>query len=362
MASEESGHLVHGRYELLELAGDGGMARVYRAVTRGAAGFQRPVALKRVHDHLTGNTEFVRMFIEEARVCSEIDHGNVVQVHDFGVDAHGYFLVMEWVDGVHLGQYVHAYTDKGQLTPWRYVAAIMAQVLSGLAAAHERVDASDRVAPIIHRDVTPQNIMIGVSGVAKLTDFGLARAMDRARMTNPDVVKGKLSYLAPELVHGRPASVQSDLYAVGIVLWEALTGERLYWADTDAERIKKVREAAVPPLEQRRKGLPEALVGVVSRALRRDPEERFGSADEMGHALLRVLGVSPVSPRELGQSVIDARLAHGLPPRSQRPPPIPGPAAPEVLTSRMVVVEARGSTRERDAEARGPAREPHEEE
>lgn len=339
MSSDESGRLVHGRYELLELAGDGGMAQVYRAVTRGAAGFQRPVALKRVHDHLAGNTEFVRMFIEEARVCSELDHSNVVQVHDFGVDGSGYYLVMEWVDGVHLGQYVRSFTDKKQSTPWRQVAAIMAQVLSGLASAHERVDASGALAPIIHRDVTPQNIMISVSGVAKLTDFGLARAVDRARMTSPDVVKGKLSYLAPELARGKPANERSDLYAVGIVLWEALTGERLYWADTDAERIRKVREAEVPPIGSKRRDLPDALVAAVERALAPNPDERFASADEMGHALLRVLGTAPVSPRELGQAVMEARVANGLPARSMRPPPTPGPMT-DVLKSRMIVVKA----------------------
>lgn len=341
MGSDESGRLVHGRYELLELAGDGGMGQVYRAVTRGAAGFQRPVAIKRVHDHLAGNTEFVRMFIEEARVCSELDHGNVVQVHDFGVDGSGYYLVMEWVDGVHLGQYTQFFQSKQELVPWSYATAILAQVLQGLAAAHERVDAQGELSPIIHRDLTPHNILVSVSGVAKLTDFGLARAMDRARMTSPDVVKGKLSYLAPELAQGRPAGVRSDLYAAGIVLWETLTGERLYWADTDAERIRKVREAEVPALAERRKDLPQALIAAVERALCRDPEARFGSADEMSQALMRVLGDTPVSARELGQAVLDARVANGLPARSQRPPPIPGPVQmPDVLTSRTIVVKS----------------------
>ncbi len=333
------------------------MAQVYRAVTRGAAGFQRPVALKRVHDHLAGNTEFVRMFIEEARVCSQLDHANVVQVHDFGVDGSGYYLVMEWVDGVHLGQYVRSFTDKRLNTPFRHVVSIMAQVLSGLASAHERVDANGELAPIIHRDVTPHNIMISVSGVAKLTDFGLARAVDRARMTSPDVVKGKLSYLAPELACGKPASVRSDLYAVGIVLWEALTGERLYWADTDAERIRKVREAEVPSLRKKRPDLPADLYAVVDRALAPEPEGRFESAEEMGHALLRVLGTSPVSPRELGQTVIDARVAHGLPPRSLRPPPAPGPTNDVITMRTIVVVEAGRSARERNVEAGGSARE-----
>lgn len=341
MGSDESGRLVHGRYELLELAGDGGMAQVYRAVTRGAAGFQRPVAIKRVHDHLAGNTEFVRMFIEEARVGSELDHGNVVQVHDFGVDGSGYYLVMEWVDGVNLGQYAQHFQEKKQVMPWQHAASILAQILSGLAAAHDRVDASGVLSPIIHRDLTPQNIMIGVSGVAKLTDFGLARAMDRARMTSPDVVKGKLSYLAPELAQGRPAGVRSDLYSAGIVLWEALSGERLYWADTDAERIRKVREAEVPDLSRIRQDLPAALIAAVQRALCRDPDERFASADEMSRALLSVLGSQPVSARELGQAVIGARVAHGLPARSLRPPSMPGPVTDqEVRTSRTIVVKS----------------------
>jgi serine/threonine-protein kinase len=332
--------LVAGRYEILEPAGDGGMAKVYCAVIRGAAGFQRFVAIKRVHEHLVDSTEFVRMFIEEARVCSELDHANIVQVHDFGVDSSGYYLVMEWVDGLHLGQYVRSFVGRAERTPWRQLAAIGAQVLSGLASAHERVNALGETAPVIHRDVTPQNILLSVNGMAKLTDFGLARAMDRARMTSPDVVKGKLSYLAPELVQGKPASVQSDLYAVGIVLWEALTSERLYAADTDIERIRKVQIGAVPPLHEKREDLPEGLIGIVHTALDRDPARRFRSADEMGHALLRLLGGEPVGTRELGQSVVEARVALGMAPRSARPPPMPGPSSREqVRTSKTLVIK-----------------------
>jgi serine/threonine protein kinase len=348
--SESTANLVAGRYEILEPAGDGGMARVYRAVTRGAAGFQRPVAIKRVHEHLAGSTEFVRMFIEEARVCSELDHANIVQVHDFGVDSFGYYLVMEWVDGLHVGQWVRGCHQQGLPAPWRHVAALAAQVCAGLASAHERVNAQGQPVQVIHRDVTPQNILVSVTGMAKLTDFGLARAMDRARMTNPDVVKGKLSYLAPELVHGKPASPQSDIYALGIVVWEALAGERLYAAETDAERIRKVREGAVPPLEQKRDNLPDGLLAIVETALAREPEQRFPSAEAMGHALLRLLGGEPVGPRELGQSVVDARIALGMAPRSGRAPPAPTPstapggqsAAPAedaVRMARVVVVK-----------------------
>jgi serine/threonine-protein kinase len=341
MAADGDDKALEGRYEVIEPAGDGGMAKVYRAVTRGAAGFQRAVAIKRVHEHLAGSTEFVRMFIEEARVCSEFDHPNIVHVHDFGVDRHGYYLVMEWIDGLHLGQYAHAHAKRSLPVPYRYAAAATAQVLAGLAEAHERITQDGQPAPVFHRDVTPHNILLSVSGVAKLTDFGLARAMDRARMTSPDVVKGKLSYLAPELVQGKHASAQSDIYALGIVLWETLTGERLYAGETDAERIRKVRNAEVPPLVERRKDLPPALVATVQRALAPDPAARFESAELMGRELLKVIGAEPVSARELGQSVVEARLALGLTPRSVRPPAAPGPTqSREVVMSRMVVIKS----------------------
>lgn len=340
MTAEDTDKPIYARYEILEPAGDGGMAKVYRAVTRGAAGFQRPVAIKRVHEHLAGSTEFVRMFIEEARVCSEFDHPNIVQVHDFGVDKHGYYLVMEWVDGLHLGQYVQAFERRGEKVPYRFAALVASQVLAGLAEAHERIGPNGEPAPVIHRDVTPHNILVSVTGVAKLTDFGLARAMDRARMTSPDVVKGKLSYLAPELVQGKHASPLSDLYALGIVLWEALSGKRLYAGETDAERIRKVRMAEVPPLSALRPDLPEALLAVVQRALCPDPEGRFLSAEDMGRALLRILGQEPVSARELGQSVVEARVALGLTPRSVRPPNAPGPGmSREVVMQRVVILK-----------------------
>jgi eukaryotic-like serine/threonine-protein kinase len=221
-------------------------------------------------------------------------------------------------------------------------------VLAGLSAAHCRVDAEGRSAPIIHRDVTPQNILLSVNGVTKLTDFGLARAMDRVSMTAPDVVKGKLSYLAPELVRGDLASVQSDIYSVGIVLWEALAGERLFWGDTPSERIRKVREAEIPPLASRRE-LPAQLLSIVGRALACNPEERFESAEAMHDALLLSLGDQLVGARELGQAAIDTRLALGMRPRSLRAAPSSAPES-EVVTRRVVILK-QGDERPRVRES-----------
>lgn len=315
------GKVVAERYEIVEAAGDGGMACVWRALTRGAAGFSRPVAIKRIHSHLSDNTEFVRMFIEEARVGSQLDHANIVQTHDFGHDEGGYFLVMEWVDGLHLRQYVRSYAVRAEKTPWRMIAGIGAGVCAALEAAHGRMNVHGERSPVIHRDVTPANILVSVQGTPKLTDFGLARAMDRARMTNPDVVKGKLSYLAPELTHGEAAGPQSDIYALGIVLWESLAMERLYEGATDAERVLKVRDGAVPPITDHRDDLPHELINIVHKALAKDKSERYWNALSMEKDLLKLLGSKPVTSAEIGRSMLDARLALGMTLRSVYPPP-----------------------------------------
>ena len=181
--------LLGGKYEVMELAGEGGMAKVYRGQTHGAAGFTRPVAIKRVLAPLSQNPVFLKMFVEEARVVSELDHPNIAQIHDFDRDRSGeYYLVLEWVEGLTLAEWRQGYQEHGNHTPWTLTAAIGIEVLAALHAAHAHTDAEGRPAPIFHRDVTPQNVMVSNCGVVKLTDFGLARAMDRSSITKPGLV------------------------------------------------------------------------------------------------------------------------------------------------------------------------------
>ena len=285
---------IGGKYELIEPAGEGGMASVWRGLTHGAAGFTRDVAIKRVHPELAADEEHARMFVEEARVVSDLQHPNIVSVHDFDQDDRGnYFLVMEWVDGIDLARWVRAHVEAKEATPWRYVAAIGIEVLRGLSAAHERVDSRGRKAPVIHRDVTPTNILLGRNGVVKLTDFGLARAMDRKSLTQAGVVKGKVSYMNPETLSGEPSTIRSDLYSLGTVLWEALTGGRLFEAPTDLEVAHQIVESNVPPLDRIRPGLPPALVEIVHCALAKEPNERFQTAREMQRALAAILRAQP---------------------------------------------------------------------
>ena len=236
------------------------------------------------------------MFAEEARVGAELRHPNVVAVLDYGLDEFNQpYLVSEYVDGLDLGAWIRSHVGAGLDAPWELTTAIGIEILRGLGSAHTRVDARGQSAEILHRDLTPGNILLDVTGVVKLGDFGLAKARDRERLTRPDVVKGKAAYLAPELVRGEPASTRSDLFGVGIMLWEALSGERLFLGETEIASALRVRDAAVPLLAVKRAGLPLRLTQAVHRALERDPARRFVSALEMLETLRGVLRVLPQS-------------------------------------------------------------------
>ena len=282
--------VLAGKYELLELTAEGGMAQIWRAKQRGAGGFSRVVAIKRMRPELVGEREMVTMFIEEARVCSELLHPNIVQILDMDTDADdNYFIALEWVEGINLRDYLQSFVDARRPTPWRLVVAICVEVLRGLGAAHARTDDEGLPAPVIHRDVTPQNVLLSVDGKVKLSDFGVSRASDRASWTSPNVVKGKLAYMAPEIFDDRPISVQSDLFSLGVTLWEGLAGRRLYDLDDNIELFTAAREAHVPPLAEQREDLPPALAEEVTRLLSRDPDRRHASALELIRVLAAIL-------------------------------------------------------------------------
>ncbi len=315
MHGDEPGTILAGKYELLEKAGAGGMAIVWRARTLGAAGFTRPVAVKRISPHLATDPEFVAMFVEEARVVSELQHPLVTQIHDFGVDAQGHhFLVMEWVEGVDLAQLAHCFQADGGQVPWPIAAAIGIEVLGALGAAHARTTPEGTPAPVYHRDVTPQNILLSIDGFVKLTDFGIAKAMDRATMTRPNALKGKLAYLAPEMVRGKPPTAQSDLFSVGVCLWEILAGRKLFEAATDMQVLFMVEEGRVPDLRELRPDIPQGLWEVLATGLARAPEDRFGTAHLMARKLAELLrGTSePTDARRIAGLVRSARERLGL--------------------------------------------------
>lgn len=326
--------LLGGKYEAVEPVGRGGMASVWLGYTHGEAGFRRKVAIKRVLTHLNEDARFEAMFVEEARVVSELNHPNIVQVHDFGRDHEGgYFIVMEWVEGMSLADYVRSFQHgerhreapaRGRVTdeppPWHLVAGICIDVLRALAAAHQHTDEAGRPVPVIHRDVTPSNILVGLNGAVKLADFGLARAMDRPRTTDPGTVKGKVAYMAPELLQNEKPDPRCDLYSVGVVLWEALTARRLFGGDgTDVQIALRILEGTIPSLRERRPELPVELSAIVERALARRPRERFQRATEMIDALAQLLRrhPEPADGSAIARSVRHARSV--LPKASLRP-------------------------------------------
>ncbi|MGE5185021.1 MAG: serine/threonine protein kinase [Acidobacteriota bacterium] len=314
---EPSGTLIDGKYQLVAVAGEGGMATVYKAVQKGAAGFQRTVAIKHIKPEFRAIKNYVDMFIEEARVGSELAHPNIVQVHDFLAQDGSYYLVMEWVEGIDLGHFIRLHRDAGEHVAWPLAIAMGIGTLRGLSAAHGRLAADGTPAPVIHRDVSPHNILLGINGVVKLSDFGLARARDRvASMTAPGTVKGKLSYLAPEVSFGKPNTAQSDLFGVGNIIWETLTAERLFDGKNDVEIFKKIRACKVPPVLERRPDVPQALAAVLDIALAPDPNHRYGSANEFAHALSQVMklavGVDPANA--LGAAVRELRARQAVAP------------------------------------------------
>ena len=254
--------LLGGKYEAVEPVGRGGMASVWLGYTHGEAGFRRKVAIKRVLTHLHADERFEHMFVEEARMVAELNHPNIAQVHDFGRDHEGgYFIVMEWVEGLNLVEYVRAFSRVGDVPPWHLICGICIEVLRALSAAHQRTDESGRPVPVIHRDVTPSNILVGVNGAVKLTDFGLARAMDRPRMTDPGTVKGKVAYMAPEMLENAKPDPRCDIYSVGVLLWESLTASRLFGGDgTDVQIALRI-------LQGRRAGADREAPGAAGRAV-----------------------------------------------------------------------------------------------
>ena len=307
----KKGDMTGGADELLELAGEGGMATVWRAVMHGAAGFTRPVAVKKIKSEFRAIKNYIDMFVEEARVGSELAHPNIVQVHDFLTDASSsYYLIMEWVEGVDLGSFVRSYVRGTTPTPWPVVVAIGIGTLRGLAAAHGRRRGDGSLAAVIHRDVSPHNIMLGANGIVKLTDFGLARARDRVySLTAPGTGKGKLSYLSPEVSTGKQATPLSDVFSVGTCLWEALSGRRLFDAQSDLEVFKQIRNCEVRALAPLRPDLPPRLIAAVHKALSKEPADRFGSARLMAMELAGVLSSAEPGDlqAELGRSVVEAK-------------------------------------------------------
>jgi serine/threonine-protein kinase len=282
---------------LYDAIATGGMASVHLGRMMGQAGFARTVAIKRLHPHLARDPDFVTMFLDEARLAARVHHPNVVPTLDI-VSADGeLLLVMEYVRGESLSRLLAASRACGEAPNLPALASLVVGTLNGLDAAHEAKSESGEPLFIVHRDVSPQNVLVGADGVARLVDFGVAKAASRAHSTEDGKLKGKLSYMAPEQVRRAPVDRRADIYAVGVILWEALARRRLFTADDPAGILHAVLHAEIPSIASVVPSVPSRLADVVHNALARDPEDRFDTALEMAEAL--EAAVSPAPARKV---------------------------------------------------------------
>jgi eukaryotic-like serine/threonine-protein kinase len=262
------------------------MAEVYLALSGELSGYRTLVVVKRILPHLASNQEFIRMFLDEARIAALLDHPNVVRIIEVGHDGDEYFLVMELVQGKPLSGITRkAAKDMNPLTP-ALSAYIIAQAANGLGYAHDLVDSEGRPLGVVHRDVSPQNILVSFEGAVKVIDFGIVRALGRVSQTNPGGLKGKIEYMSPEQASSEEVDRRADVFALGVVLWEAVTGRHLFRRDTELATMRAIVDEPIPPPSDITPVVPQ-LEQIIVRALQKRREDRFQTAQEMAMALER---------------------------------------------------------------------------
>ncbi len=280
---------VLGDYVLLERISTGGMAEIYRAKKKGVEGFEKIVALKKILPHLAQDEEFITMFIDEAKLASKLTHPNIVQIYELGKINDSYFIAMEYVHGKDLRTIMKKLKKEGKEFPIDLAAYIALKMCEALDYAHRKVGEDGRPLNIVHRDVSPQNILISYDGEIKLVDFGVAKASIRAHQTMAGSLKGKLLYMSPEQASGRRVDHRSDIFGLGTVLYEMVTGKKAFWAGSEAEVLEKVRKGRFDPPRKVNPAIPEELEKIILKAMEPDVNRRYSSAADMRDDLERFL-------------------------------------------------------------------------
>lgn len=278
-----------GRYQLLLEMARGGMATLFLARLSGPESFEKLIVIKRIHEHYAQEQSFIQMFLDEARITAAIQHPHVATVFDMGRQDLAYYIAMEYVHGQNMKDLLKAAVRQEGSLHWSMVCRLVADAAAGLHAAHELKSADGSPMNVVHRDVSPQNILVSYDGNVKVVDFGIAYAAERLTSTAVGMVKGKASYMSPEQVESYPVDRRSDIFSLGVVLWEGITMRRLFRADTEAATLLRVRDAKVPPPRQIDAKLPQELERITMKALARDPGQRYATANEMEEDLSRLL-------------------------------------------------------------------------
>jgi serine/threonine protein kinase len=297
-----------GRYEVLRKIATGGMAELFLAKHVGLDGFEKVVAIKRILSHLAFDEEFINMFRDEARIVAKLSHPNIVQIYDLGKSNDTYFIAMEYIPGRNFSSVAKKCKALNQTIPPIYLARCIAQICEGLHYAHTRQDMDGRQLGIVHRDVSPQNIIVSFSGTVKLVDFGIAKATTKLANTRAGVLKGKYAYMSPEQIRGEEIDARSDLFAVGIVLFELLCGRRPFEKDNSIQTLKAIVQERHPNPTELNSEIPDSLVLVIDKALAKRREDRYQTAQELQLALEDVVA----SSGQRCNSVNISEWMHGL--------------------------------------------------
>lgn len=292
-----------GRYRVVDEIGVGGMASVHLARMDGPGGFQKWVAIKRIHPHLVEDDQFVDMFLDEARIAAGINHANVAQVFDLGKDESTYWIAMEYLHGEPLRELMRRLDEQNMIIPFGLAARICADAAEGLHGAHELRGRNGQLLNLVHRDVTPHNLFVTYDGYTKVVDFGIAKVVDRLASTRAGTLKGKLAYMSPEQVRGMEVDRRTDIFALGVVLWELTTNRRLFRMETDLDTLEKVQACIVPLPSTLVQGYPRDLEEVVMRALAQRKEDRYPTARDFSRALQGFLmrHGTIVGPEDVGE-------------------------------------------------------------
>lgn len=270
-----------GKYKLIERIAVGGMAEVFLAVRPGLEGFEKTLAIKRIRPHLSSEEAFVRMFLNEAKLAAHLQHPNVVQIYDLGKINASYYIAMEYISGRDMSRVVPKAEKLGIQFPMEYAMAVAERVLDGLAYAHHKVDDFGEPLHIVHRDITPENIMVGWNGNVKILDFGIAKATTQTDQTKAGEIKGKLSYMSPEQGMGKVLDERSDIFTLGVVLYEWMTGYKLFTGENEMAILKSIIDGRIYPPSYFREDIPEGLEDILMRALQKDRDQRYQSARDM---------------------------------------------------------------------------------
>jgi eukaryotic-like serine/threonine-protein kinase len=331
-----------GKYYLYERLAVGGMAEIYKAKLYGVDGFEKNMVVKQILPQYAKHQEFIQMFIDEAKICVNLSHGNIVPVYELGQIDGIYFISMEFVDGKNLGELLDFGLDNEHPLTVPHALYIACEMLSGLDYAHRKNDEQGKPLNIVHRDVSPQNVLISFEGEVQIVDFGIARAATKVHATEAGVIKGKFGYMSPEQAIGKTVDARSDVFAAGILFYEMLTLERLFHAGTDVVTLERVKRADVPVPSRTNPNLPPQLDAIVFRALARNPQDRYQSAGEMRLAISRFLYQLPqeassktlavylkqLFAKELDERTAQPKIVAPPPPQDQPTSPVEQPLAP----------------------------------